>query len=84
MRDVFQRRRETHVFQCLTGGGVPRVPDTVARQLAEGGRLVAVTGEDAMRGTLMTRSRGILSSRPVFDAATPVLPELAVQPGFVF
>ena len=25
-----------------------------------------------------------LSSRPVFDAATPVLPELAVQPGFVF
>jgi protein-L-isoaspartate(D-aspartate) O-methyltransferase len=65
-------------------GGVPRIPDTAARQLAEGGRLVAVTGEGAMRGTLMTRSRGVLSSRPVFDAATPVLPEFATNEGFVF
>ncbi len=66
------------------GGAVPRIPDTVARQLAEGGRLVAVAGEGALRGILMTRSRGILSSRPVFDAATPVLPDFAPQQGFVF
>lgn len=66
------------------GGAVPRIPDTVARQLAEGGRLVAVTGEGAMRGTLMTRTRGILSSRPAFDAATPVLPDFAPEQGFVF
>ena len=66
------------------GGGVPHIPETVARQLAEGGRLVAVTGDGAMRGTLMMRNRGILSSRPVFDAGTPILPEFAVDQGFVF
>ena len=66
------------------GGAVPHIPDTVARQLAEGGRLVAVTGEGATRGTLMTRTRGILSSRPAFDAATPILPDFAPEQGFVF
>ena len=66
------------------GGAVPGIPDSVARQLAEGGRLVAVTGEKAKRGTLMTRTRGILSSRPAFDAATPDLPDFAPEQGFVF
>lgn len=65
-------------------GAVPRIPDAIARQLAEGGRLVAVAGEGAQRGTLMARTRGVLSSRPVFDAGTPVLPDFAPEQGFVF
>ncbi len=66
------------------GGSLPRVPASIARQLAEGGRLVAVIGEGMGRGTLMTRARGIVSSRPAFDAATPILPDFAPVQGFVF
>jgi len=66
------------------GGAVPRVPEKISRQLAEGGRLVAVVGDGVGRGTLMTRTRGIAASRPVFDAATPVLPDFAIEQGFVF
>ena len=47
-------------------GSVPRIPETIARQLADGGRLVAVVGEGVGQGTLMTRNRGILAQRPVF------------------
>jgi protein-L-isoaspartate(D-aspartate) O-methyltransferase len=65
-------------------GSVPSVPDKISRQLAEGGRLVAVVGEGVGRGTLTMRTRGTIASRPVFDAATPVLPEFAAEQGFVF
>ncbi|MFZ0694426.1 MAG: protein-L-isoaspartate O-methyltransferase [Alphaproteobacteria bacterium] len=65
-------------------GSVPRIPETIARQLADGGRLVAVVGEGVGQGTLMTRNRGILAQRPVFDAATPILPDFVQEPGFVF
>lgn len=68
----------------LFGGAVPRVPDKIARQLTEGGRLVAVVGDGVGRGTLMTRSRGVVASRPVFDAGIPVLPDFAAEQGFVF
>jgi protein-L-isoaspartate(D-aspartate) O-methyltransferase len=66
------------------GGALPHIPEAIARQLAEGGRLVAVVGEGTGRGTLMTKNRGILASRPAFDAATPVLPDFAPEQGFVF
>ena len=65
-------------------GSVPRIPETIARQLADGGRLVAVVGEGVGQGTLMPRNRGILAQRPVFDAATPILPDFVQEPGFVF
>lgn len=65
-------------------GSVPRIPETIARQLADGGRLVAVVGEGVGQGTLMTRNRGILAQRPAFDAATPILPDFVQEPGFVF
>lgn len=66
------------------GGALPRVPPPIARQLVEGGRLVAVIGEGVGRGTLTMRTRGVISSRPDFDAATPMLPDFAPVQGFVF
>ena len=66
------------------GGAVPKIPDMIVRQLADGGRLVAVVGDGVERGTLVTRSRGIAASRAVFDAATPLLPDFAAPAGFVF
>jgi protein-L-isoaspartate(D-aspartate) O-methyltransferase len=67
-------------------GAVRRVPDTIASQLVEGGRLVAVVKSDAGMGQacLMTRVNGVLSRRPLFDAATPFLPGFAPAPSFVF
>jgi protein-L-isoaspartate(D-aspartate) O-methyltransferase len=36
------------------------------------------------RAVVMTRSSGVLSRRPVFDAAVPPLPGLERAPSFVF
>jgi protein-L-isoaspartate(D-aspartate) O-methyltransferase len=70
----------------VVAGAVGAVPDTFARQLAEGGRLVAVVKPAAGmgRGVVMTRTAGVLSQRAVFDAGTPLLPGFAPVPGFVF
>lgn len=70
----------------IFGGAVEHVPPPVADQLAEGGRLVAVIappGEPG-RATLITRVGGALSRRIVFDAGTPLLPGLQLEPGFAF
>jgi protein-L-isoaspartate(D-aspartate) O-methyltransferase len=70
----------------LFAGAVERVPSNITEQLAEGGRLVAVIappGEPG-RATLITRVGGALSRRVVFDAGTPVLPGLQLEPGFAF
>lgn len=70
----------------LFSGAVERVPPGILAQLAEGGRLVAVVappGEPG-RATLISRVGGALSRRVVFDAATPVLPGLQLEPGFAF
>lgn len=70
----------------LIGGAVASVPAALARQLAEGGRLVTVVKSSAGmgHGVLMTRVAGALSQRAVFDAGTPFLPGFAPAPGFVF
>lgn len=67
-------------------GAVVTIPDTIASQLAEGGRLVAVVkaGPGMGQAMLMTRINGILSRLPLFDAATPYLPGFAPVPSFVF
>lgn len=68
------------------GGAVERLPPQVIDQLAEGGRLVAVVappGEPG-RAVLITKVGGALSRRVVFDAGTPVLPGLELEPGFAF
>ena len=73
----------------LLNGAVERVPDAIANQLAEGGRLVAVVGPaqgaaGIGRATLMRRLGGVCSSRIVFDASVAPLPGFRVEPGFVF
>lgn len=70
------------VFQ----GAVSEVPEAVKRQLAEGGRLVAVVCDEAGigRGTLIQRAGDSFSARILFDAATPLLPGFAREAGFVF
>ena len=70
----------------LFEGRVAQIPDAIAAQLAKGGRIVAVLGDAGGMGraVLMTRSSGVLSRRPVFDAAVPALPGLERAPSFVF
>lgn len=69
----------------LFDGAVPEIPETIASQLAEGGRLVAVVaGSRIGKASLMTRRRGVLTSREVFDAGTPILPGFQRKSAFVF
>jgi protein-L-isoaspartate(D-aspartate) O-methyltransferase len=70
----------------VVDGAVAAIPEVVARQLAEGGRLVTVVKPDHAVGcgVLMTRVDGRLSQRPAFDAATPLLPGFQPAPAFVF
>lgn len=68
------------------GGAVAAVPADISAQLAEGGRLVAVVKHDngPGRATLITRTGGVLATRVMFDAATPLLPGFVRKPDFVF
>jgi len=66
-------------------GAVGEIPESVSSQLAEGGRLVAVVaGNGVGKGVQVTRRRGILTSREVFDAGTPLLPGFERKRAFVF
>jgi protein-L-isoaspartate(D-aspartate) O-methyltransferase len=70
----------------VLNGAAERVPPRVLEQLAEGGRFVgviALPGEPG-RATLITRVGGAFSRRVEFDASTPVLPGLQLEPGFAF
>jgi protein-L-isoaspartate(D-aspartate) O-methyltransferase len=70
----------------LFGGAVAEVPPEFPAQLAEGGRMVAVVKSDngPGRAMLTTRTGGVLATRVMFDAATPLLPGFARKPSFVF
>lgn len=67
-------------------GAVGEVPGEISAQLAEGGRMVAVVKRDngPGRATLTTRTGGVLATRVMFDAATPLLPGCAHKPAFAF
>jgi protein-L-isoaspartate(D-aspartate) O-methyltransferase len=72
----------------LIEGQVPQVPEALAGQLAEGGRLVAVL-DAASRGVssravLGRRVGGSFSVTDAFDCATLRLPAFAKAAGFVF
>lgn len=70
----------------LFSGAITRIPETIARQLAPGGRAVAVvdTGRGMGQARIFTRVGEMLSARPVFDAATPMLPDYVPEEQFVF
>jgi protein-L-isoaspartate(D-aspartate) O-methyltransferase len=69
----------------LVIGRIPAIPDTLTDQLAEGGRLVAVVGDDRMgRGTVVHRIHGHDGRRQLFDAAIPPLRGLQPKVAFEF
>jgi protein-L-isoaspartate(D-aspartate) O-methyltransferase len=69
----------------LVIGHVPEIPAALLDQLAEGGRLVAVVGDDRMgRGTVVHRVNGHDGRRPLFDAAIPPLRGLKPKIAFEF
>jgi protein-L-isoaspartate(D-aspartate) O-methyltransferase len=70
----------------LVSGAVAAIPNPLTAQLADGGRLLAVVRRSAGLGqaTVTLRTGNVWSSRILFDAATPLLPEFAPQESFVF
>ena len=70
----------------LLGGAVASVPDSLRRQLADGGRLVAVVGDGRWNSkiTVVERHGDAFGRRVLFDAATPPLPGFAPAETFVF
>ncbi|MFC3002187.1 protein-L-isoaspartate O-methyltransferase [Falsiroseomonas tokyonensis] len=72
----------------LIEGQVPTVPESLAAQLAEGGRLVTVLAAaergQASRAVWGLRQGGSFSVTDAFDCATLPLPQFQPAPGFVF
>lgn len=70
----------------LVGGAVDHLPQALADQLAEAGRIVGVVREPGTVGqaTLWARHRGALSSRCLFEASLPPLPGIARPAQFEF
>lgn len=83
------RLSEGHAAQgpydaILIGGGIEVLPDALADQLAEGGRIIALWCEGSLGVVrLGIRLDGRINWRYVFNAHAPVLPGFAQQPGFV-
>lgn len=67
-------------------GAIAEVPDAIAAQLADGGRMAAVVLDEGGvgRATLFQRVGGTVSSRRLFDASTPVLAGFEPESGFTF
>ena len=70
----------------LVGGAVDHLPQALADQLAEAGRIVGVVREPGGLGqaTLWARHRGALSNRSLFEATLPPLPGIARPISFEF
>lgn len=69
----------------LLDGAIEVLPPDLARQVADGGRLVAVEGRPpVLRAMLYVCSEGDLTGRPVFDAYAPALPGFQKTAEFVF
>jgi protein-L-isoaspartate(D-aspartate) O-methyltransferase len=69
----------------LIGGAVQQVPAALQAQLAEGGRLLTVFANGtAGTARLLQKVAGAVSSRPLFDAGTPLLPGFEQRAQFVF
>lgn len=69
----------------LLNGSVPRLPDSIAAQLKEGGRLVSVVASGvAGKAYLFVKADGTVSGVPHFDAGAKPLPGFAAVPCFTF
>lgn len=67
-------------------GAIGGLPDAYAAQIGDGGRILAVETKPGQPGkaTLWQKFAGHLTPRILFDAGTPVLPGMVLEPGFVF
>lgn len=66
-------------------GAVDEVSPQLLAQLKDGGRLVAVVGTgNSGRATIWVKEAGLVSARPVFNAAVPPLDAFRREPAFVF
>ncbi len=71
----------------LIEGAVRQIPQSIIDQLADGGRLTTVlaTGAAVLGvAQLVIKDGGVASSRPLFDAGTPLLPGFVAAPRFTF
>ena len=69
----------------LVEGGIERLPDALAGQLKDGGRLVAVhMAETRGECRVRTRTAAAHSEVSVFDATAPVLPGFEAMEEFAF
>ncbi|UYN97695.1 MAG: protein-L-isoaspartate O-methyltransferase [Enhydrobacter sp.] len=71
----------------LVEGAVRQLSPAIVNQLAEGGRLTTVQASSAGRlgvAQLTVKAGGVSSSRPLFDAGTPVLPGFSPPARFTF
>lgn len=67
----------------LIEGAVPAVPPALLAQLAEGGRLMAIIAAGGTRQAARVDVRGgTATTRRLFDAAAPDLPDFAAAPDF--
>jgi protein-L-isoaspartate(D-aspartate) O-methyltransferase len=66
-------------------GSIEEVPEALFAQLKEGGRMVAIVGQNrAASAVVFTRTDNDVGRRPVFDAFAPVLPGFEKPQAFVF
>ena len=69
----------------LVNGAITEEPKELFSQLAEGGRLVAILRSGWLgRAALFSKSSGVVSGRPIFDAGAEYLPGFEPTPQFVF
>jgi protein-L-isoaspartate(D-aspartate) O-methyltransferase len=66
-------------------GAVEVIAPALFAQLKDGGRLVTIDGvRPGAKGAVYCSVRGEVSSRPLIEAAAPLLPGFAKPPAFVF
>jgi protein-L-isoaspartate(D-aspartate) O-methyltransferase len=69
----------------MINGAIEQVPDSLTRQLAEGGRLIAIVQDGPRgRGQIFVREHGGISGRAAFEATVPALTGFRKVVGFVF
>ena len=70
----------------FVNGAIGDAPETLLRQLAEGGRLVAVVqpNDSVGKAQLFVKENSEIGARPAFDAGVPELAGFKKAVGFVF
>lgn len=69
----------------FVNGLVPAKPEQLCKQLAEGGRLVAIVGEGPVaQARVYVCAAGTVTSRVVFDTPAQPLPGFEIEKNFVF